>query len=204
MSTTNDLERIEIDAWRDLCAAAPPPFAAGVGLMTVDLGGPLLALCRRIDHYQFNRLIGAGLGDDADGRSLDAGAERFREAGLCNGFLQIAPGPRALALEAKARAMGLTPNERVWVKFRRERRSISVVPWPPASACPTPWRRGSPLWSVGRAGTLISRVTVRRQWAVRPCTSRAIVPGSASAPCRRRRAAGAVRVPCWPGVLRMG
>jgi hypothetical protein len=113
------LERIEIDAWRDLCAAAPPPFAAAVGLEAVDLGGPLLALCRRIDHYQFNRLLGAGLGDDADGRSLEAGVARFREAGLRNGFLQIAPGARASALTMKAQAMGLIPNERVWVKFSR-------------------------------------------------------------------------------------
>lgn len=113
------LERIEIDAWRDLCAAAPAPFAAAVGLEAVDLGGPLLALCRRIDHYQFNRLLGAGLEEDADGLSLEAGAARFREAGLRNGFLQIAPGARAAALAAKARAMGLVANERVWVKFSR-------------------------------------------------------------------------------------
>lgn len=138
---TDALERIEIDAWRDLCAAAPSPFAAGVGLETVDLGGPLLALCRRIDHYQFNRLVGGGLGDDADGRSLDTGAARFREAGLCNGFLQIAPGPRAVALETKARAMGLAPNERVWVKFRRgdapapdAPTSLAIEPVTPATA----------------------------------------------------------------------
>jgi hypothetical protein len=29
--STDDLERIEIDAWRDYCAAAPPPFAQAVG-----------------------------------------------------------------------------------------------------------------------------------------------------------------------------
>lgn len=113
------LERVEIDAWRDYCAAAPPAFAQAVGLETVDLDGPLLALCRRIDHYQFNRLLGAGLGSDGDGRSLDLAAARFREAGLKNGYLQVAPGPRATALENRARAAGLTALERVWVKFSR-------------------------------------------------------------------------------------
>jgi hypothetical protein len=68
--STDDLERIEIDAWRDYCAAAPPAFAQAVGLETAEFDGPLLAMCRRIDHYQFNRLMGGGLAGDADGGSL--------------------------------------------------------------------------------------------------------------------------------------
>ena len=107
MPTTDDLERIEIDAWRDYCAAAPAAFAQGTGLETIELAGPLLALCRRIDHYQFNRLLGAGLGVDVEGESLAIAARRFREAGLKNSYLQIAPGPRAAALASKATAMGL-------------------------------------------------------------------------------------------------
>ena len=119
MPSTDELERIEIDAWRDYCAAAPPPFAQEVGLATIDLDGPLLAMCRRIDHYQFNRLLGGGLGSDAHGSSLDVAVERFRETGLRNGYLQIAPGARAAAHEAKARGLGLKPLERTWVKFSR-------------------------------------------------------------------------------------
>ena len=64
-------------------------------------GRPLLATCRRIDHYQFNRLIGGGLGGD-EGNSLDTAAACFREAGLANAYLQIAPGARAAALEQRA------------------------------------------------------------------------------------------------------
>ena len=126
--STDDLEQIEIDAWRDYCAAAPPAFARAVGLETAELDGPLLAMCRRIDHYQFNRLIGGGLSGDAEGESLAIAAERFRDAGLKNGYLQIAPGGRAWALEAKARALGLKPLERVWVKFSR---GGAPVPTPP-------------------------------------------------------------------------
>lgn len=120
MLSTDDLEGIEIDAWRDCCAAAPPAFAQAVGLETEDLGGPLLAMCRGIDHYQFNRLVGGGVGSDGEGRSLEIAARRFREAGLKNGYLQIAPGRRAPALEGRARALGLKPIERVWVKFSRD------------------------------------------------------------------------------------
>src|SRR6185503_4498342 len=128
MLTTDKLERIEIDAWRDYCAAAPTPFVQAVGLETIDLDGPLLALCRRIDHYQFNRLIGAGLGVDAAGASLEIAARRFAEAGLKNGYLQVAPGPRAAALEDKARAGGLKALERVWVKFSRGAAAASTPP----------------------------------------------------------------------------
>lgn len=117
--SSDDLERIESDAWRDYCAAAPTAFAQAVGLTTFDLGGPMLALCARIDHYQFNRLLGAGRGFDSEGASLDATVARFGDAGLKNGYLQIAPGERAARLEAKARAMGLKPLERKWVKFVR-------------------------------------------------------------------------------------
>jgi hypothetical protein len=127
-ASTDDLERIEIDAWRDYCAAAPPPFAQAVGLETIDLDGPLLALCRRIDHYQFNRLLGGGLGSDVHGNALDMAAARFREAGLRNGYLQIAPGARAATLEAKARAIGLKPMERTWVKFSRGDQAVPAVP----------------------------------------------------------------------------
>lgn len=118
MPSTDDLEQIEIDAWRDYCAAAPPDFAEAVGLEIAELDGPLLAMCKRIDHYQFNRLMGGGLAGDAGG-SLAIAVERFRGAGLKNGYLQIAPGGRSWALEAKARALGLKPLERVWVKFSR-------------------------------------------------------------------------------------
>jgi hypothetical protein len=118
MTDTDALERIEIDAWRDCCAAAPAGFAQAVGLETADLGGPLLAMCRRIDHYQFNRLIGGGLDDD-EGESLDTATTRFREAGRANAYLQIAPGPRAAALEQRARKLGLKRVERAWVKFSR-------------------------------------------------------------------------------------
>ena len=128
--STDDLERIEIDAWRDYCAAAPPAFAKAVGLETAELDGPLLAMCKRIDHYQFNRLMGGGLAGDTDGGSLAIAAERFRSAGLKNGYLQIAPGGRAQALQARARALGLKSLERVWVKFSRD---AAPAPEPPTS-----------------------------------------------------------------------
>ena len=44
--STEALERIEIDAWRDYCAAAPPVLAQAVGLETVECAGPPCSLAR--------------------------------------------------------------------------------------------------------------------------------------------------------------
>ena len=122
--STDGLEQIEIDAW--LTTTAPPhrrPLPRPSGLETAELGGPLLAMCKRIDHYQFNRLMGGGLSGDAEGGSLAIAAERFRDAGLKNGYLQIAPGGRAWALEAKARALDLKPLEACMGKILARRRA---------------------------------------------------------------------------------
>jgi hypothetical protein len=173
--STDDLEQIEIDAWRDYCAAAPPDFAAAVGLETAELDGPLLAMCKRIDHYQFNRLMGAGLAGD-EGGSLAIAVERLRGAGLKNGYLQFAPGGRAWALEAKARALGLKPLERVWVKFSRgaapapkPSTSLEIAVVKPAEAmdfaCAVTAGFGMPqtLAAPGRAGRVAG--SPHRRWA---------------------------------------
>ena len=56
------------------------------------------------------------------------GKRRRHEANLKNGYLQIAPGVRATSLADKARALGLKPLERVWVKFSR---GAASAPTPP-------------------------------------------------------------------------
>ena len=180
-------------------------------------------MCRRIDHYQFNRLMGGGLGDDAEGRSLEMAADRFRSAGLKNGYLQIAPDGRAQAMEAKARALGLKPLERVWVKFSR---GDTPAPTPPtdleiAEARPdeamafaraviagfgmpetlAPWLAAI----VGReAGTPMWRATRARRSAVRRCSWPTAAPGWASAPSRPSHAGAAGKALCWRGASPMG
>ena len=60
-SDVESLERIEREAWRDLAAAAPPDFAAQVGLETHEFGGALMLMASRAPVFQFNWLSGAGL-----------------------------------------------------------------------------------------------------------------------------------------------
>jgi hypothetical protein len=120
-SDVEALERIERQAWRDLSAAAPPDFAAQVGLETHELGEALMLIASRIPLFQFNWLSGAGL-DGADADPIAAAVARFGDAGQRKFFVQIPPSPNAGRLEAQARAAGLAPHPLAWVKFERETR----------------------------------------------------------------------------------
>jgi GNAT superfamily N-acetyltransferase len=120
-SDVEALERIERQAWRDLAAAAPPDFAAQVGLETHELGEALMLMASRIPLFQFNWLSGAGL-DGADADPIAAAVARFGDAGQRKFFVQIPPSPNAGRLEAQARAAGLAPHPLAWVKFERETR----------------------------------------------------------------------------------
>ena len=120
-SDVEALERIEREAWRDLAAAAPPDFAARVGLETHELGEALMLMASRVPVFQFNWLSGAGL-DGADADAIPAAVARFRDAGQRKFFVQIPPSPNAGRLEAQARAAGLAPHPIAWTKFERETR----------------------------------------------------------------------------------
>ena len=55
------LERIEREAWTDLAAAAPAPFAQNVGLESRKHSDCLFLMASRIPAFQFNWLSGAGI-----------------------------------------------------------------------------------------------------------------------------------------------
>ena len=120
-SDVEALERVERQAWRDLAAAAPPDFAAQVGLESHELGDALMLMASRIPLFQFNWLSGAGL-DGADADAIPVAVARFRGAGQSKFFIQIPPSPNAVRLEAQARAAGLAPHPIAWTKFERETR----------------------------------------------------------------------------------
>jgi GNAT superfamily N-acetyltransferase len=120
-SDVESLERIERDAWRDLASAAPPGFAARIGLEAHELGRALMLMARRLPVFQFNWLSGAGL-EGADADAVAAAVARFRDAGQRKFFIQIPPSPQAGRLEAQARAAGLAPHPAAWTKFARETR----------------------------------------------------------------------------------
>jgi hypothetical protein len=120
-SDVEALERIEREAWRDLASAAPPGFAARVGLESHELGRALMLIASRVPVFQFNWLSGAGL-DGADADAIPNAIQRFRDAGQRKFFVQIPPSAHAGRLEAQARAEGLAPHPAAWTKFERETR----------------------------------------------------------------------------------
>jgi hypothetical protein len=109
------VEEIERDAWESLCRAAPPAVVRDIGLEISRLDESLLTLCGRVDQGQFNRLFCLGLCPSSDAKHIAEAIARFRVAGLRTPFIQIPPGNPDL--EEAARAAGLAPRQRPWVKF---------------------------------------------------------------------------------------
>jgi hypothetical protein len=122
------LEAIERDAWVDMIAAAPLPFAAATGLAVHRIGAAVAFAMARVDNPQFNRLHGLGVDAPATEAELDAGLKLFREAGLHNFLVQLAPGASPPALAQWIAARGLVPARRAWVKLRRGSEPAPATP----------------------------------------------------------------------------
>ena len=121
-----EMERIERNAWEDLARAAPPPFAAAIGLEIRPMGGALFFAAAKIPQFQFNWLAGAGLGGD-DGACIGEAVARFSDIGQKKFIVQVAPGPNAAKMENLARAAGLQASPLAWAKFCCNTQSPPVV-----------------------------------------------------------------------------
>ena len=114
------LEQSEALAWQDFYAACPAPLARELGVAVREPGGALLAECRGLDEGQFNRLFRLTGDVAASVAAIAEAVGRQREAGLRQGFIQIAPVAAQSRLETAAREAGLLPYRRAWAKFRHE------------------------------------------------------------------------------------
>lgn len=111
LATTAELEAIERDAWLDMFAAAPAPFASAAGLACRRFGEAAGFAIKLAPTVQFNRLQGGGAGAAGD---LDAMLAWQREHSGQVWALQVLEG----AGEAAAARRGLTPAGS-WTKFVR-------------------------------------------------------------------------------------
>jgi GNAT superfamily N-acetyltransferase len=102
----------ELEAFRDLYAAAPP----GLGARSLELDG---ALCLRLEPLSavtmFNRALGLGVGLPATDARLDE-ALAFLEGVLA--YVTVAPEAEPADLGERLAARGLKPD-RGWTKFTR-------------------------------------------------------------------------------------
>lgn len=111
------VERIEADAYRALIAAAPPAFAAAVGLRAVEIAGVTLLVAPRIPVPLFNRAIGLGVHQPASEGDVDAILDVYRDAGVAEAWLHRCPDAEPAALESWLSARGLRVARRpTWAK----------------------------------------------------------------------------------------
>ena len=111
------LEAVEREAWLDMYAAAPPPFAAATGLAATRLAGAAGFAIRVAPTIEFNRLQGLGVEEPATEAALDAALDWLRTNSNPSWALQIVPEAVPTAW-LEARGLGLYKHG--WAKFFRE------------------------------------------------------------------------------------
>jgi hypothetical protein len=126
--TVDELERIELLAWRDLCAAADRGSRLSCGVQVFEVAGAFASIASRVDVLAFNRVLGLGFAQPVTAAVVGEIVDRYAAAGAPRFFVQLAPGER---IDETARALeehGLAYFNS-WVKLQRELpcRSVSDV-----------------------------------------------------------------------------
>ncbi|HVL35212.1 MAG TPA: hypothetical protein VM489_06025, partial [Burkholderiales bacterium] len=109
------LERVERDALLALYANAPAAVAQELGLAQRRIADGALTLSRKLDHIMLCRLQGFGVEVPASAAALDEAIAVFKDAGVKNWIVQLAPGAQALARLLAER--GFERHPRTWAKF---------------------------------------------------------------------------------------
>lgn len=123
------LERIEAEAYAALIAAAPPAFAAAVGLRVTEAGGATLLVAPRIPVALFNRAIGLGVHRPAREEDLDAIRSVYASAGVGEAWIHRCPDAEPAELSAWMEARGLRLAARPgWAKVALEADEAPSVP----------------------------------------------------------------------------
>jgi hypothetical protein len=111
-----ELERTEIEATHAMFAAAPAAAASALGMASEQWDDAHFSMVHAVDHPVFNRLQLPNPPAPDDDRVARA-VQRFRDAGLRRFLIQHLPGDETG--ERLARAQGLVPGRRNWIKLWR-------------------------------------------------------------------------------------
>jgi hypothetical protein len=103
------IEAAEAFAWSDLYAAAPPDWAASVGLGTREVGGALVLRWAATGRRYFSRVIGLAVVEPARPETIDEILAGYEEVGIAMFLLQSLPHCRPRAYEGWLRERGLEP-----------------------------------------------------------------------------------------------
>lgn len=120
-------ERIEIKAWQDIVAAAPPWLKMATQLVAEDVDGALLLASRGISNLLFNRVIGLGTHCPATCRQINQIMDRYWTLGIPAYWVHASPYAQPNRLGRMLQQHGLTPYRRSWVKMMRPARRVSLA-----------------------------------------------------------------------------
>jgi hypothetical protein len=111
------IERVEVRAWRDLFAAAPPLAASALGLAGRELGGAYALSAPTVESLMFNRVVGLGMTRPASDTLLDAIVSHYadRNAPFEVNLCPLAE-PSDLATRLAARGLGAPFHHVKWVR----------------------------------------------------------------------------------------
>jgi GNAT superfamily N-acetyltransferase len=112
------LERVEIDAWREIVGAASPPLATDLGLAVQTVGGATVVITRAVGVLECNRAIGLGVTSPATEEGIDAIVDAFRAGGASRFCVQLHPDAQPADLARRLEARGITHHDN-WIRLHR-------------------------------------------------------------------------------------
>ena len=117
MEQARAIERVEVQAWRDLFAGAPPLAASALGLACRELGGAYALSAPTLDTLMFNRVVGLGMSRPATDALLDAIIAHYgeRQAPFEINLCPLAE-PGDLPTRLAARGLGAPFSHVKWVR----------------------------------------------------------------------------------------
>lgn len=101
------IERAEVNAWRDLYAAAPADFATKVGLSIVEDGDLAWTVCTTIPLIHFNCVKNFGVDSPATEGQLDRLLAQYREQGVLRPWFYVNPHSEPSKLKCWLEARGM-------------------------------------------------------------------------------------------------
>jgi GNAT superfamily N-acetyltransferase len=120
-------EQIEIKAWQDVVAAAPPWLRMATQLIAEEVDGALLLASRGISNLLFNRVIGLGEQCPATCRQINQIMDRYWTLGIPAYWVHASPYAQPNRLGRILQQHGLKPYRRSWVKMMRPARRVSLA-----------------------------------------------------------------------------
>jgi hypothetical protein len=121
------IERAEVNAWRDLYAAAPADFAARQGLSIAEEADLVWTTCTTIPFIHFNCVKNLGVERPATESQLDALLAHYRAAGIARPWFHANPHAEPSALRCWLEARGLQ-RQSGWERIVRDATPLAIEP----------------------------------------------------------------------------